>query len=232
MISCGLASFFEHISVVAMRSVLKLIIVSFAIISRAATPASDSIYFQYLLKFGKSFERMREPARVASFFENAHYIYTYEMDRGSLADVASSSQFSLGFNEMTDWLQHEVDSRFSTNPGNGSLSRSTAATYGRNTVINELNGDVSRIECVSDAEKVRRSLLSSEENFEREKFIRSLLELEAVAPVIDEDSDSKTEGLNWASASNPRGFPVLSIVRNQVRSLIVLEVKSYNMLFP
>lgn len=215
-----------------MRSVLKLIIVSFAIISRAETRASDSIYFQYLLKFGKSFERMSEPARVASFFENAHYIYTYEMDKESSADVASSSQFSLGFNEMTDWLQHEVDSRFSTNPRNDSLSRSTAATYGRNIVRNTLNGNGSSIECSSDAEKVRRSLLSSEEDFKREKFIRSLLELEAVAPVIDEDSDSKTEGLNWASASNPRGFPVLSIVRNQVRSSTIMKVNSYFMIFP
>ena len=78
------------------------------------------------------------------------------------------------------------------------------------------SNEETKTECVSDAEKVRRSVLSLEENFEREKVILSLLQLVAVAPVIDEDGETKTDGLNWASASNPRGFPVLSIVRNQV----------------
>lgn len=190
-------------------------VVSFAMISRAETPASDSIYRQYLLKFGKSFERMSEPGRVESFFESVHYIYTHEISKKSSADGASSTQFSLGFNEMTDWLQHEVDSRFSINPRNDSLPQSAVAINGRNYVMSALNQET-KIECVSDAEKVRRSVLSLEENFEREKVILSLLQLVAVAPVIDEDGETKTDGLNWASASNPRGFPVLSIVRNQV----------------
>jgi hypothetical protein len=214
-----------------MRNVLQFIVVSFAMISRAEIPASDSIYRQYLLKFGKSIVRMSEPARVAAFFESVHYIYSYEMSKKSSADGASSTQFSLGFNEMTDWLQHEVDSRFSINPGNNSLPLTAAAINGRNYVIKTLNDDESKIECVSDAEKGRRSLLSSEENFEREKVIRSLLELEAVAPVIDEDGEPKAEGLNWASGSNPRGFPVLSIVRNQVSSKIIFIVDSCYKLF-
>jgi hypothetical protein len=215
-----------------MRNVLNFIVLSFAMISRAETPASDSIYHQYLVKFGKSIERMAEPARVESFFESVHYIYTYEMSKSISADGASSTPFSLGFNEMTDWLQHEVDSRFSINPGNDSLPLTTVAIDGRNYLISTSNDDESRIECLSDAEKVRRSLLSSEENFEREKIIRSLLEFGAAAPVIDEDGEPKTDGLNWASASNPRGFPVLSTVRNQVRSKIILIVNSCYKFFP
>lgn len=205
-----------------MMNVLKFVIGSFAIISRAETPASESgIYRQYLLKFGKSFARMSEPARVATFFESVHYIYDYEMSKRNSAHGSSSTQYSLGFNEMTDWLPHEVESRFSMNQGNSSLSTSGAAVSKTNYVMESPGDGESTTEPVSDAEKVRRSVLSLEENFEREKVILNLLHFVAAAPAIDEDGEAKTGGLNWASDLNPRGSPVLSIVRNQVSILII-----------
>ena len=158
-----------------------------------------SIYKRYLLNFEKSFSRISEPARVKSFFETIRYIRAFDMSSNFSTGASSSTQFTLGLNEMSDWLQHEVESRFSSAASNISVSQLASASH-----FDVLIG--TRVE-------------------ENSPNPSSSLSPQIDIPSLNGDGESM-DNINWASSVNSKGMPVVSTVRNQVRKTVVARLSA------
>ena len=189
----------------------------FALLSQAKRRGSDlDLYINYLRNFEKSHLRISEPARVASFFSSISFISNFKVNENVTEENSATPQFYVGLNEMSDWLQHEIESRFPLQQSNISHDMWSSAISTPTTLEN------------SD-----RRMKS--EDFTRD-HVRSLTAYDSALPVfpkspkapentslIDGEGGANKDGLNWASNSNPKGASVLSAVRNQVcmdRSMI------------
>ena len=169
---------------------LEVVILSCVMLSGAQRDHRDvSLYRQYLLNFEKSFSRIREPERVKAFFEAVRYIRAFDTNKKNSTGTSSSAEFDLGLNEMSDWLQHEVESRFS----------STTPDF-----------NVSQLAYVSPS-----AIFSESRVVADSRDPASLLYPQVDIPVLNGDSESM-DNVNWASSLNSKGISVVSTVRNQV----------------
>lgn len=148
-----------------------------------------SIYKRYLLNFEKSLSHISEPARVKAFFDTVRYIRAFDMSNNLSTSASPSAQFTLGLNEMSDWLQHEIESRFLSTAPEINVSQSAAAR---------------------DFDVLGRTLV--EDNSANPS---SSLYPQIDIPVLNGDSESM-DNINWSSSLNPKGMSVVSTVRNQV----------------
>ena len=152
-----------------------------------------SIYKRYLINFEKSFTRIKEPARVKAFFDTVRFIHAFDMSNKNPTGASSSTEFTLGLNEMSDWLQHEVESRFSSTAPDVNVSKSAYASQF------EVFGGTRTEENSADSPLPLLPLID--------------------IPVLNGDGESM-DNVNWASSLNPKGMSVLSTVRNQVHDCI------------
>jgi hypothetical protein len=72
-----------------------------------------NVYLQYLLKHNKPTTRLSESKRLSSFYESMLYIKNFEDYNHN--DSGALKSFTLGLNDMSDWLPDEIESRFATN---------------------------------------------------------------------------------------------------------------------
>lgn len=169
---------------------LEVVILSCVMLSGAQRDQHDvTLYRQYLLNFEKSFSRISEPARVKAFFEAVRYIRAFDTSKKNSTGASSSAEFTLGLNEMSDWLQHEVESRFS----------STTPDF-----------NVSQLAYTSPSESFSESTVVA-----KSRDPASLLYPQVDIPVLNGDSGGM-DNVNWASSLNSKGMSVVSTVRNQV----------------
>lgn len=148
-----------------------------------------SIYKRYLLNFEKSLSHISEPARVKAFFDTVRYIRSFDMSNNFSTSASPSAQFTLGLNEMSDWLQHEIESRFLSTAPTINVSQSATASH----------FDVLGRTLVEDNSANSLSSLSPQRDI----------------PVLNGDSENM-DNINWSSSLNPKGMSVVSTVRNQV----------------
>jgi hypothetical protein len=193
-----------------MRNLLYTLHFIFALLSQAKRQGSDiDLYINYLQKYEKSLLRVSEPARVASFFSSISFISDHKVIENIAAKNSAAPQFSVGLNDMSDWLQHEIESRFPSQQANISHDMWNSAISTTNTPEN------------SAGRKKEKSI--SEDHIEPLSAYDSALLVFPKSPkssdntsLIDGEGGANKDGLNWASNLNPKGASVLSAVRNQV----------------
>ena len=95
-------------------------------LSSAEKPGLNiDIYRQYLQKFEKPLSHVSNPARVTSFFDNLLYIYHFEVGDRRTNSSSSPAQYTVGLNEMSDWTDSEIESRFPLSSQSGFSPLST-----------------------------------------------------------------------------------------------------------
>lgn len=103
---------------------LALIIVS-AVAAESSVEQLHSRYLEYLFRFGKSESRALSPARFERFRSSLLYVQKQNQKFRS-----SETHFTVGLNDMSDWFEDELASRFSTNNGPSTSSSSPSLSSG------------------------------------------------------------------------------------------------------
>ena len=193
-----------------MRNLLYTLHFIFALLAQAQRRGSDlDLYINYLRKFEKSHLRISEPARVASFFRSVSFIGSFKVNENVAGENSASPQFYVGLNEMSDWLQHEIESRFPAQQSNISNSMWSSAISTPNTLENSAWRKESK-----GYTKDHLKSLSAHDGV-LSVFPKSPKSSDNTS-LIDGEGGPNKDGLNWASNLNPKGASVLSAVRNQV----------------
>ena len=176
-----------------MKYIHHILLLGCTILTKAVTVTHKlKIYEEYLLKFDKPISRLHDPVRIASFFDSLLFVYRHQVD-----EIATNMSFATEMNQMSDWLEDEIKSRFVLPP---------ISTEGQQKFITEKIGHT-----YSQGAVLLHSQLMSHPEYEltsKPIVVSSVIRLTT--------PDGGLDNLNWASSSNPKGMSVLSSVRNQV----------------
>ena len=174
-----------------MKYLLNIVVIVNTILTRTVIQSHDvKIYEQYLLKFEKPISRLSNPVRIATFFDNLLSLHEDETHEN-----AAHKSFTTEVNEMSDWSDDEIKSRFVTNLFFSEMQEEPFNVK----AIRILGPDAVHSQSQHQLE------FQSEYNPSQ---VSSLISLTA--------PDYDFSNMNWASSSNPKGMSVLSSVRNQV----------------
>ena len=172
-----------------MKYLLNIVVIVNTILTRTVIQSHDvKIYEQYLLKFEKPISRLSNPVRIATFFDNLLSLHEDETHEN-----AAHKSFTTEVNEMSDWFDDEVKSRFAT-----ILTEKQEEPF---------NMKASRI-------FIQNAVSSPSQDQSEFQSKYNPNEISSITSLTVPDDDFGN--MNWASSSNPKGMSVLSSVRNQV----------------
>lgn len=193
-----------------MRNLLHTLHFIFAVLSQAKRQGSEiDLYLNYLKKFEKSLLRISEPARVTSFFSSISFISNFKVNENINEKNSATPQFYVGLNEMSDWLEHEIEYRFPSQQSNISDEMRSSATSTPKTLESSAwrkKGKNCTTDHVKPPSAYDSALLVSPKSPKSSDN----------SSLFDGEGGTNKDGLNWASTLNPKGASVLSAVRNQV----------------